>query len=59
MEIKRVGSQPSAKGPAEWFTGTVRNDPLCQAPDPAPVQGGSVTWLWLGSARRDFTLIRP
>ena len=39
MEIKRVGSQPSAKGPSEWFTGTVRIDPLFQAPDPAFVQG--------------------
>ena len=32
MEIKRVGSQPSAKGPSEWFTGTVRIDPLFQVP---------------------------
>jgi len=31
MEIKRVGTQPSAKGPSEWFTGTVRIDPLFQA----------------------------
>ena len=44
MEIKRVGTQPSAKGPAEWFTGTVRIDPLFQAPDPAFVQGASVTF---------------
>ena len=44
MEIKRVGSQPSAKGPAEWFTGTVRIDPLVQAPAPARVQGASVTF---------------
>ena len=44
MEIKRVGSQPSAKGPAEWFTGTVRIDPLFQAPDPAFVQGARVTF---------------
>ncbi len=44
MEIKRVGSQPSTKGPAEWFTGTVRLDPLIQAPDPALVQGASVTF---------------
>ena len=44
MEIKRVGSQPSAKVPAEWFTGTVRIDPLFQAPDPALVQGASVTF---------------
>jgi hypothetical protein len=32
MEMKRSGSQPSAKGPAEWFTGTVRIDPLFDAP---------------------------
>jgi quercetin dioxygenase-like cupin family protein len=44
MEIKRAGSQPSAKGPAEWFTGTVRIDPLFQAPDPALMSGGSVTF---------------
>ena len=44
MEIKRVGTQPSAKGPADWFTGTVRIDPLFQAPDPALVQGASVTF---------------
>src|SRR5271167_5008571 len=44
MEIKRVGSQPSARGPSEWFTGTVRIDPLFQAPDPAFVQGASVTF---------------
>jgi quercetin dioxygenase-like cupin family protein len=44
MEIKRVGSQPSVKGPSEWFTGTVRIDPLFQAPDPAFVQGASVTF---------------
>lgn len=43
MEIKRAGSQPSGKGPADWFTGTVRIDPLFQAPDPAFVQGASVT----------------
>jgi hypothetical protein len=33
MEIKRVGSQASAKGPSDWVTGTVRIDPLFQAPD--------------------------
>ena len=44
MDIKRVGTQPSAKGPSEWFTGTVRIDPLFQAPDPAMVQGASVTF---------------
>ena len=44
MEIKRVGTQASAKGPSEWFTGSVRVDPLFQAPDPALVQGASVTF---------------
>jgi quercetin dioxygenase-like cupin family protein len=44
MEIKRCGSQSSVKGPADWFTGTVRIDPLFQAPDPAFVQGASVTF---------------
>ena len=44
MEIKRLGAQPSMKGPADWFTGTVRMDPLFQAPDPARVQGASVTF---------------
>src|SRR6185503_1628151 len=44
MEIKRVGSQPSNKGPADWFTGTVRIDPLVQAPAPARVVGASVTF---------------
>jgi quercetin dioxygenase-like cupin family protein len=44
MEIKRVGSQPSGKGPAEYFTGTVRVDPLFQAPAPARVLGAAVTF---------------
>jgi quercetin dioxygenase-like cupin family protein len=44
MEIKRIGTQSSAKGPSEWFTGTVRLDPLIQAPQPARVQGASVTF---------------
>ena len=44
MEIKRSGSQPSAKGPAEWFTGTVRIDPLFDAPLPARANGASVTF---------------
>ena len=44
MNITRVGSQPSGKGPAEWFTGAVRIDPLFQAPDPARVAGASVTF---------------
>ena len=44
MDIKRSGSQPSGKGPAEYFTGSVRVDPLFQAPDPARVAGASVTF---------------
>ena len=44
MEIKKAGSQPSGKGPAEWFTGTVRIDPLITAPDPAFVARASVTF---------------
>jgi quercetin dioxygenase-like cupin family protein len=44
MDIRRSGSQPSSKGPAEYFTGTVRIDPLFQAPDPARVVGSSVTF---------------
>jgi len=44
MDIQRGGSQPSGIGPAEWFTGTVRVDPLFQAPDPARVLGASVTF---------------
>ncbi len=44
MDIKRCGSQPSGKGPAENFTGTVRIDPLFQAPDPARAGGASVTF---------------
>ena len=44
MDIKRSGSQPSAKGPAEYFTGTVRVDPLFQAPDPSRVIGALVTF---------------
>jgi quercetin dioxygenase-like cupin family protein len=44
MEIKRNGTQPSAKGPADWFTGTVRIDPLFKAPHPARISGSSVTF---------------
>jgi quercetin dioxygenase-like cupin family protein len=44
MDIKRNGSQPSGKGPADWFTGTVRIDPLFKAPEPARVSGASVTF---------------
>jgi quercetin dioxygenase-like cupin family protein len=44
MEIKSVGSQPSTKGSSDWFTGTVRIDPLFQAPEPALVSSASVTF---------------
>ena len=44
MDIKRNGSQPSKKGPADWFTGTVRIDPLFQPQSPARASGASVTF---------------
>ncbi|CAN7376014.1 (R)-mandelonitrile lyase [Paenibacillus sp. LjRoot56] len=44
MEIKRAGSQPSGKGPSDYFTGTVRIDPLFEAAEPARVAGASVTF---------------
>ncbi len=44
MDIKRSGSQPSTKGPIEYFTGNVRIDPLFQANDPTRAVGASVTF---------------
>jgi quercetin dioxygenase-like cupin family protein len=44
MEIKRSGSLPSNNGPADWFTGTVRIDPLFQVKEPARAAGNSVTF---------------
>ena len=44
MEIKRSGSQPSTQGSAEYFTGTVRIDPLFQPKEPARTLGASVTF---------------
>jgi quercetin dioxygenase-like cupin family protein len=44
MEIRRAGSRPSGKVPEDYFTGTVRVDPLFEAPDPARVVGASVTF---------------
>ena len=44
MEIKRSGSRPSAWGPEEWFTGTVRIDPLFAAEAPARTAGAHVTF---------------
>ena len=44
MEIKRSGSQPSIKGAAEYFTGSVRLDPICDLGAPARLLGSSVTF---------------
>ena len=44
MNIQRSGSQASSVGPAEWFTGTVRLDPLFRTQEPARVAGASVTF---------------
>jgi quercetin dioxygenase-like cupin family protein len=44
MDIKKSGSQPSGKGPTEYFTGTVRIDPLISASAPARVVSASVTF---------------
>jgi len=44
MEITRAGSRPSTKGPADYFSGTVRIDPLFEGAAPARVVGASVTF---------------
>jgi quercetin dioxygenase-like cupin family protein len=44
MKIKRIGEQPSQRGPDAWFTGTVRIDPLHSAPEPARVNMAVVTF---------------
>lgn len=44
MNIQRNGSQPSSTGPAEWFTGSVRVEPLFKSPGPAQFSGASVTF---------------
>jgi quercetin dioxygenase-like cupin family protein len=44
MDILRAGTRPSGKGPADWFTGTVRIDPLFNPFDAARVQGAQVTF---------------
>ena len=65
MEIKRIGSQPSSKGPPDWFTGTVRIDPLFQVHPPARANGASVTFepgartLGHPSLRADVNHHRP
>jgi quercetin dioxygenase-like cupin family protein len=44
MEITRVGSQPSGKGPADWFTGDVRVDPLFQSNESRRAAAATVTF---------------
>lgn len=44
MDIKRAGSQPSVRGPSDWFTGAVRIDPLFPARDPGRAAGNTVTF---------------
>ena len=44
MEIKRSGSRPTDPGSASYFSGTVRIEPLFEAPEPARVRGASVTF---------------
>src|SRR5437867_4344236 len=44
MNITRAGSEPSNKGPADWFTGTVRIDPLFSANAPARAAAAAVTF---------------
>jgi quercetin dioxygenase-like cupin family protein len=44
LDIKRSGSRPVITPPADYFTGTVRQDPLMEAPDPARVRAVSVTF---------------
>ncbi|MGD9508405.1 MAG: cupin domain-containing protein [Geminicoccaceae bacterium] len=44
MEIRRVGSRPSGKGPEQYFTGQVRLDPLADAPEPARAAAAMVTF---------------
>ena len=44
MDIKRNGSRPSGKAPADYFTGSVRIDPLIETKEPARVRGAHVTF---------------
>lgn len=44
MDIKRAGSQPSGKGPSDWFIGTVRIDPLFAVQDPSRAAANAVTF---------------
>ena len=51
MEIIACGSRPSRKGPASSFTGTVWQDPIIQAPDPALLRAG---WVRFEPGARTF-----
>ena len=44
MDIKTSGSRPSGKGPASYFTGAVRTDPVIEAPEPARLRAVVVTF---------------
>lgn len=44
MEIRPCGSVPSRRGPAEWFTGTVWQDPVIEAPEPARIRANVVSF---------------
>ena len=44
MDIQRIGTKPSVKGPQDWFTGTVRIDSMFDRPEPARAGGASVTF---------------
>lgn len=44
MQIQRAGSHPSAKGPSDWFTGSVRIDPLFGVEPPSTMAGNTVTF---------------
>ncbi len=44
MEIRRCGSVPTRRGPADWFTGTVWQDPIVEAPAPARIRAGRVSF---------------
>jgi quercetin dioxygenase-like cupin family protein len=44
MKITRAGTQPSAKGPTDWFTGTVRIDSSFKGTDPSRVTGALVSF---------------
>ena len=59
MDIKRSGSQPSGKGPAEYFTGTVRVDPLSVRRIPRARRGASVTFEPVRSQQLAHPSARP